>query len=119
MIHKQKYMQFSLKSYCFRSMLHHYLHHCLFCSFSEKICKTYKGPIFLNIMPNRHRPFSSSRAILAGQQLKKALMCLGMQPGKKVYSCDVDMASTSTSFQVEWKLHFVLPQIRVSTSNRK
>lgn len=92
MIHKQKYMQFLLKSYSFRSMLHRYVLHCLFSPFSESICKMYKGPIFRSTKPNAHRPFGSSRAILAGQQLKRALMALSTQPGKKVYSCDVGMA---------------------------
>lgn len=92
MIHKQKYTPFLLKSYSFRSMLHHYVLHCLFSPFSESICKMYKGPIFRSTKPNPHQPFGSSRAILAGQQLKRALMALSMQPGKKVYSCDVGMA---------------------------
>lgn len=61
--------------------------------FQSKFAKYTRGQsVSVLSQPNLHRRFSSSRAILAGQQLKGALMALGMQPGKKVYSCGVGMA---------------------------
>lgn len=61
--------------------------------FQSKFAKCIRGqPFSVLSKPNHHQPLSSSRAILADQQLKRALMALGTQPGKKVCSCDVGMA---------------------------
>lgn len=92
--------------------------------FQSKFAKCIRGQIFLSTKPNLHWRFSSFRAILAGQRLKRALMALGMQPREKVYSCDVGMAGfhqhlLSSEMKVSSCTSIKWGSVHLTGSNRK